>query len=140
MQAGYAAAVEVLAQGSTAVIAYNDVMAVGVIKGMHRAGVRVPQDVSVIGFDNVVVSEIVEPEVTTVAAPYRSMGTTGVKNVIAVLSGTTQSGGPIVLPVKLVVRGSTGQPRRTATALTRGTSRGPDTAPTAAKSTAAAPA
>ena len=140
VRAGYDACLEVLAQGSTAVIAYNDVMAVGVIKGMHSAGVRVPQDVSVIGFDNVVVSEIVEPELTTVAAPYRTMGTTGVKNLMAAVSGTIQSGGPIVLPVKLVVRSSTGQPRRKATAMTFGTSRGSESAPTAAKSTTAAPA
>jgi DNA-binding LacI/PurR family transcriptional regulator len=140
VQAGYHAAVELLAHGSTAVIAYNDVMAVGVIKGMRRAGVRVPQDVSVIGFDNVVVSEIVEPELTTVAAPYRTMGITGVKNLSAALGGTTQCRGPIVLPVKLVVRGSTGQPRRKATARAFGTGGVSQSASRTAKSIAAAPA
>ena len=140
VRAGCDAAVEVLAQGSAAVIAYNDVMAVGVIKGMRSAGVRVPEDVSVIGFDNVVVSEIVEPELTTVAAPYRTMGTTGVKNLIAAVGGKTQSHGPIVLPVKLVVRGSTGQRRREATAMALGTSRVSESPSTAGKSIAAAPA
>ena len=77
MHAGFAAAQAVLAQRPTAVIAYNDVVAIGVIKGLRRAGVRVPDDVSVIGFDNIVLPEIVEPELTTVAAPLRAMGIDG---------------------------------------------------------------
>jgi len=44
-------------------------MAIGVIRGVRRAGVRVPEDVSVIGFDNVALAEIVDPELTAVAAP-----------------------------------------------------------------------
>lgn len=112
IRAGYHAAVEVLAQGPTAVIAYNDVMAVGVIKAMRKAGIRVPDDVSVIGFDNVLLSEIVEPELTTVAAPLRAMGNTGARVLVAAVGGATPSREPTVLPVKLVIRGSTGQRRR----------------------------
>jgi LacI family transcriptional regulator len=118
MDAGYDAAVEVLVQRPTAVIAYNDVMAVGIIKGMRRAGVRVPDDVSVIGFDNVALSEVVEPELTTVAAPMRAMGFTGVKNLVAAVGGAAPSREPTVLPVRLLVRGSTGQRRRNTTTLT----------------------
>ena len=114
VSAGFDSAVEVLAQRSTAVIAYNDVMAVGVVKGMRRVGVRVPDDVSVISFDNVL-SEIVDPELTTVAAPLRAMGIIGVQNLIAAVGGATPSPDPIVLPVKLLVRGSTGHRRRRST-------------------------
>lgn len=114
VSAGFDSALEVLTQRSTAVVAYNDVMAVGVVKGMRRAGVRVPDDVSVIGFDNVL-SEIVDPELTTVAAPLRALGILGVQNLIAAVGGATQSLDPIVLPVKLLVRGSTGQRRRRST-------------------------
>jgi LacI family transcriptional regulator len=112
VRAGFETAQEVLAHKSTAVIAFNDVMAIGVIKGMCTAGVRVPDDVSVIGFDNVPLTEIVDPELTTVAAPLRAMGIVGVKNLIAAIGGATPSREPIVLPVKLVVRRSTDQRRR----------------------------
>ena len=108
VHAGLDAAEEVLAQKATAMIAFNDVMAIGVIKGMRRAGVRVPDDVSVIGFDNVALAEIVDPELTTVAAPLRAMGIIGVNHLITMIGGATPSRDPIVLPVKLVVRGSTG--------------------------------
>ena len=64
-------------------IAYNDTLAIGVVKGMRGAGVRVPDDVSVIGFDNIAMSEIVDPALTTVAAPLRAMGIIGVNNLIA---------------------------------------------------------
>jgi LacI family transcriptional regulator len=112
VHAGLDIAQEVLAQKPSAVIAYNDVMAIGVIKGMRRAGVQVPDDVSVIGFDNIALAEIVDPGLTTVAAPLRAMGIIGVKNLLAAIGGATPNREPIVLPVKLVVRGSTGRRRR----------------------------
>jgi LacI family transcriptional regulator len=123
VHAGFDTAAEVLAQKPTAVIAFNDVMAIGVIRGMRRAGVRVPDDVSVIGVDNVVLSEIVDPELTTVAAPLRAMGITGVKNLIAAIGGATPSREPIVLPVKLLVRGSTAQRSRKSTSPAFGTTK-----------------
>jgi LacI family transcriptional regulator len=104
---------------------------------MRRAGARVPQDVSVIGFDNVVLAEIVDPELTTVAAPLRAMGITGVKNLIAAIAGSTPSREPIVLPVKLLVRGSTGQRRRKSTSPALGTTNVSESASKAATSTVA---
>ena len=137
VHAGFDTAAEVLAQKPTAVISYNDVMAIGVIKGMRRAGVRVPDDVSVIGVDNVVLSEIVDPELTTVAAPLRAMGITGVKNLIAAVGGAKPSREPIVLPVKLLVRGSTAQRRRKSTSPALGTTKVSGSASKAATSTVA---
>jgi len=81
-------------------------MAIGVIRGVRRAGVRVPEDVSVIGFDNVALAEIVDPELTAVAAPLRTMGIIGITHLITMIGGATPSRDPIVLPVKLIVRGS----------------------------------
>jgi DNA-binding LacI/PurR family transcriptional regulator len=123
VHAGFDVTPEVLAHSPTAVIAYNDVLAIGVIKGLRRARVRVPDDVSVVGFDNIVLSEIVDPELTTVAAPLRAMGMTCATNLIAVIKGAVPSRDPIVMPVTLVVRGSTGQRRRKSTSPARGTTR-----------------
>ena len=137
VHAGLDAAEEVLAQKATAVIAFNDVMAIGVIRGLRRAGVAVPDDVSVIGFDNVALAEIVDPGLTTVAAPLRAMGIIGVKNLITVIGGATPSREPTVLPVKLVVRGSTGRRRRRETWPASGTTQVPGSAATVATSTIA---
>ena len=104
MQAGFDKTAEVLAQRPTAVIAYNDLMAIGLMKGMRVADIRVPDDVSVIGFDNVVLCEVVEPELTTVVSPLRAMGIAGVNYLIAMARGATPTREPVVLPVKLLVR------------------------------------
>jgi LacI family transcriptional regulator len=112
VQAGFGRAREVVRQEASAVVAYNDVIAIGVIKGLHRLGVAVPGEVSVVGFDNILLAEIIEPELTTVAAPLHAMGATGVRNLVAMVGGAVPSGEPIVMPVRLVVRRSTGQRSR----------------------------
>jgi LacI family transcriptional regulator len=94
------------------VLAFNDALAVGVMKGLRQRGLDVPGDVSVVGFDNVLLGEVVEPPLTTVTAPMRKAGATGVGNVLALARGATADGTTLVLPVELVVRGSTGPCRR----------------------------
>ncbi|MGH3190055.1 MAG: substrate-binding domain-containing protein [Streptosporangiaceae bacterium] len=70
--------------------------------------VRIPDEVSVIGFDDIFASGLVTPALTTVAAPLRMMGATAVTNLIALIGGArSRSDQPAVLPVKLVVRAST---------------------------------
>ena len=110
MRTGYAASRRIVEEGATAVLAYNDALAIGVIKGLKQLGVRVPGDVSVVGFDNVLLAEVVDPALTTVAAPMRRAGAAGVGNVLALAAGARTSGETLVLPVKLVVRESTGPP------------------------------
>lgn len=119
--AGLHAARQVVRGDATAVLAYNDTLAIGVMKGLHKLGVAVPDEVSVVGFDNIVFDEMVEPPLTTLAAPLYRMGFTGVQNCIAVGRGARPSGGPLVLPVRLVVRASTAQARRKSTSPARGT-------------------
>jgi LacI family transcriptional regulator len=121
--AGVAAARQVVKHEATAVLAYNDQVAIGVLKGLRKLGVAVPDDVSVVGIDNIIFDELVEPTLTTIAAPLYRMGFTGVGNCIAVASGARTSGRPLVLPVRLVVRQSTGQRRRKSTSPARGTTR-----------------
>jgi LacI family transcriptional regulator len=112
MRTGHAAARRIADEGATAVLAYNDALAIGVIKGLKQLGVHVPGDVSVVGFDNVLLADVVDPALTTVAAPMRKAGAAGVGNVLALAAGAKSSGETLVLPVKLVVRESTGPPRR----------------------------
>jgi LacI family transcriptional regulator, galactose operon repressor len=119
--AGIGAARQVLKHDATAVLAFNDQVAIGVMKGLSRLGVTVPDDVSVVGIDNIIFDELVEPTLTTIAVPLYRMGFTGVQNCIAVASGARTSGRPLVLPVRFVVRQSTGQRRRKSTSPARGT-------------------
>ena len=119
--AGLSAAREVARVDATAVVAYNDALAIGVMKGLRKLGVAVPDDVSVMGFDNIFFDELVEPALTTIASRLYRMGFIGVRNCIAVAQGARPSGTPLVLPVRLVVRESTAQRRRKRTSPTRGT-------------------
>jgi len=108
IRAGFLRAKEIVAHSATAVIAYNDVLAIGVMKGLSRLGVRVPDDMSVVGFDNILLAEVIEPELTTVASPLRAQGETSVRNLVAMIGGSVSAGQPLVMPVRLVVRRSTG--------------------------------
>jgi LacI family transcriptional regulator len=119
--AGIAAARQVARLDATAVLAYNDQLAIGVMKGLRKLTVAVPGDVSVMGIDNIIFDELVEPTLTTIAAPLYRMGFSGVQNCVAVAAGARTSGRPLVLPVRLVVRQSTGQRRRNSTSPARGT-------------------
>ncbi|MGK5682972.1 LacI family DNA-binding transcriptional regulator [Actinoplanes sp. URMC 104] len=110
--AGLSAALRVAETDATAVQAYNDQLAIGILKGLGRLGVAVPEQVSVVGFDNIIFDELVEPQLTTIASPLYRMGFTGVQNCIAVSQGAKPSGRPLVLPVRLIVRGSTARARR----------------------------
>ena len=136
MRTGHAAARRIVDDGATAVLAYNDALAIGVIKGLKQLGVHVPGDVSVVGFDNVMLADVVDPALTTVAAPTRKAGALGVGNVLALAAGARSSGETLVLPVQLVVRESTGPQRsRNSISPARGTTSVSGSASNAATST-----
>ena len=89
-------------------VAFNDLVAVGFIHGMNSAGVAVPSDVSVIGFDNSKVARIVAPQLTTVASPMHLLGEVAVRNLVSIIGGAhSWTGQPLMLPTRLVVRQST---------------------------------
>jgi LacI family transcriptional regulator len=134
---GFRAARRIVELGATAVLAYNDALAIGIIKGLCNQGLRIPDQVSVVGFDNILFDEIIEPGLTTVAAPLYQMGASGVRNCIAVAHGAHHTGPPLVLPVRLVERGSTAQRRRNSTSPARATTRVSGSAANAATSTIA---
>ncbi|MGA5298964.1 LacI family DNA-binding transcriptional regulator [Nucisporomicrobium flavum] len=112
--AGLGAARRVARADATAVLAYNDALAIGVMKGLRKLGVAVPEELSVVGFDNILLDELVEPALTTVAAPLYRMGLTGVHTCIALAQGAPMTSTPLVLPVRLVVRRSTARCRAAA--------------------------
>lgn len=107
---GELAAQELVRHPSTAVITYNDRMAIGLIRRLTALGARIPDDVSVIGFDNIYPAELVTPQLTTVATPLQVLGTVAVHNLLAMIEGThAHTRDPSPLPSRLVVRGSTAQ-------------------------------
>jgi LacI family transcriptional regulator len=113
---GIAAAKDLSKAPTTAVLTYNDLLAIGLLRGLRRLGVRVPEEISVVGFDNVFGSDFSTPALTTIAAPLRDLGSSAVQHLVAQLHGTPpRTGQPMVLPVRLVVRESTAQasPKKT---------------------------
>jgi DNA-binding LacI/PurR family transcriptional regulator len=108
IRGGTDAAQRWLQRPTTAVIAYNDLMAIGFMQAVIAAGLRVPDDVSVIGFDNIVDANLVEPGLTTIAAPLVSLGSTAVAHLVTRRPRPSEALEPVLLPTRLVVRGSTG--------------------------------
>ena len=121
----------------TAIVAYNDLMAIGAMRAVRAGGRHVPDDVSVVGFDDVALSAYVDPPLTTIAQETAEMGRWAVEqltNRLAHAAGVGPAAGPspggdardgldeattheepaphVVLPVRLVVRGSSGPARR----------------------------
>ncbi|MGO1385211.1 MAG: LacI family DNA-binding transcriptional regulator [Arachnia sp.] len=94
---------------TSGVVAFNDLMAIGFIKGLHALGVDVPRDVSVVSFDNSQVGALTTPALTSIASPLFLQGETAVRNLVAIIGGAQSSHEPVLLPVKLVPRASTGR-------------------------------
>ena len=98
----------------SAVIAFCDVVAVGVIKALAEAGVTVPRDVSVVGFDNIELSQYLPVSLTTLDTRKKDLARYSISTLLAQLQGDgARKGGDRVtkrLKPKLVIRESTGPP------------------------------
>lgn len=88
----------------TALICDDDILAAGACKAARRLGIRVPQELSVTGFDDLPLASALEPELTTVRLPARDVGAAGMQALLAVLEGRTPR--TATLPVTLVPRAS----------------------------------
>ncbi len=86
----------------------NDIMAVGGLKILIRNGIKVPKEVNVIGFDNIKYSELIEPELTTIAQPIYEMGLTAAKMLIDIINGNELAQKSVFFDPKLIVRKTTG--------------------------------
>jgi DNA-binding LacI/PurR family transcriptional regulator len=92
----------------TALLAYNDISAIGAIWAFQEAGLRVPDDVSVVGFDDIPSAAFNSPGLTTVRQPLQRMGQIAAKTVIDQIEGTAQYVAEIAIEPEFVVRASTG--------------------------------
>ncbi|MFI2361944.1 LacI family DNA-binding transcriptional regulator [Promicromonospora sp. NPDC019610] len=104
---GTRAADHAVASGVTAVVAFNDLMALGILSRLRERGIDVPGRMSVVGFDDVQLATLVSPALTTVHAPLARLGRRAVDLLLARLRGgdTPVS---VQLPVELTIRGSSG--------------------------------
>jgi len=93
----------------TAVIGLNDLCAIACLRGAWESGIRVPKDISIIGVDNILMSDYTCPSLTTIAPPLSEIGLQSVEMLSDRILGKTK-GGPMekTLPSKLIVRESTG--------------------------------
>jgi LacI family transcriptional regulator len=94
----------------TAVFAANDVTAIATIEVALALGLRVPEDLSVVGFDNIPESALCVPPLTTVNQPIRTMGERAVDLLIRLIRGQPVERTHFTLATELVVRGSTASP------------------------------
>ncbi|WP_033019083.1 LacI family DNA-binding transcriptional regulator [Geobacillus sp. FSL W8-0032] len=90
----------------TAIFACFDSLAVGTYQAAKELGLRIPDDLSVVGFDNTILSAIIDPPLTTVAQPIEQMGRQAVDLLIAQIEETNHTKQRIILPPHLVVRKS----------------------------------
>jgi DNA-binding LacI/PurR family transcriptional regulator len=117
---GYFAAQRLMASKApfTAIFAFNDVSAIGAIRAVREAGLRVPQDVSVVGFDDVQSAAFQNPALTTVRQPLRTMGILAAETIVKQIASPSEHAAArqIVVDPELVVRDSTCPPAAKKTA------------------------
>lgn len=111
--AGSAAADAVLTTDSTAVLAFNDLLAIGALGRFAERGVSVPGRLSVVGFDNIFGADFCSPGLTTLASPMETVGRTAAQLLLDTTSHrpSANRNRAVVLPAQLVVRASTGSAR-----------------------------
>ena len=107
---GYPAIQQLLSGGQrfTAVVAFNDMSAIGAIRALHDLGLNVPRDVSVIGFDDIKMSAFNNPSLTTIRQPLANMGRIAAQCVLNRLNGSEPFRKQITVEPELIVRESTG--------------------------------
>jgi DNA-binding LacI/PurR family transcriptional regulator len=112
VEGGQAASAQLVGSGVTAVVAASDFLALGVIRGARRHGLTVPDDLSVVGYDGTMITEFVDPPLTTVRQPSdRLAGQVG-HTVLALLANREVPAGELLFDPELIIRATTAPPRR----------------------------
>lgn len=106
---GYTAGLELmdLEEPPTAIVASNDVTAFGAMEAARERGKKIPDDISIIGFDDIPQAAQVHPPLTTIRQPLEEMGRRAVQMLLQIIENPKQSAAKIDLPTELVVREST---------------------------------
>jgi LacI family transcriptional regulator len=99
-----------LPEKPTAVLATNDMMAIGCLIGLKEAGCRVPEKISVMGVDDIATTQFVDPPLTTISLPLYDLGARGMESVIKLRHRELNGYNAVTLPHRLVVRKSTAPP------------------------------
>jgi DNA-binding LacI/PurR family transcriptional regulator len=118
-EGGRMAASEILAEETlpTAVVLANDMMALGAMQEFRAAGVTIPKDISVIGFDDIAFAAFSEPPLTTVCSPRMEIGRRAIEALMTTIEHPDQPGVEIRIPTYLIARRSTAPPRKAKQAL-----------------------
>jgi len=101
-----------LPQPPTAVFCANDLTAIGAMSALRQRGLRLPEDLSLVGFNDLPWTEHLQPPLTTVHVPLPEMGALACTMLLQLLAGVPLQPVAIVVPVRLMERGSTAPPRR----------------------------
>ena len=110
---GRRAGIEILAADElpTAILTANDMMAFGVMKELHLAGLSIPNDISLVGFDDIAFSELTEPPLTTICLSRVELGRRTVESLIRSIRLPHERAREVHIPTHLIERGSTAPPR-----------------------------
>ena len=107
LEGGQSAAQQLLDRGCTAICCGSDIMAIGAIRGVRQRGLRVPEDVSVVGFDDSTMTAYLDPPLTTIRQPVREMGLSAVSSLLDEIGGILAPRTELLYRPELVVRRST---------------------------------
>jgi DNA-binding LacI/PurR family transcriptional regulator len=108
LEGGQAAAGELLESGHTAIVCGSDLMALGAVRAARSRGLRVPDDVSVVGYDDAPLIAFTDPPLTTVRQPVEAMARAAVSALLSEIAGDRAPRTELLFAPELVVRGSTG--------------------------------
>jgi len=116
-EAGYVATQKLLATKKpfTALFAFNDIAAIGAIRAIREANLRVPEDISIIGFDDIQTAAYIQPGLTTVRQPLKKMGLLAAQSVLRLIQSPNDplhAARQLMVDPELVVRNSTCPPRK----------------------------
>jgi LacI family transcriptional regulator len=107
-QGGYSAMKSLLKESPTAVFVASDTMAFGAARAIRDSGLSIPQDVAVVGFDDLPVSSVMNPPLTTIRQPIERLGYMATEVLVDIMQGKSEQPQRLMLPTELVVRQSCG--------------------------------
>lgn len=99
--------------GATAVMTYNDLLAIGLMQELQVAGIEVPNALSIVGFDDIFGADFTTPSLTTIRSPLGECGSLAARLMLDLLDGSQGETGTLLAETELVLRGSSGRPTST---------------------------